>query len=93
MFVSISWRLALAKKPHRCHGIFFCFAFIPPKLRSAYKTINYATHIHSDIPHLCWRALEIVLNYEKQYLSGTTGMNWYQKGKTNLDFAEARDSG
>ena len=26
-------------------------------------------------------------------LSGTTQMSWYQKGKTNLDFAEARDSG
>jgi len=25
-------------------------------------------------------------------LSGTTRVNWYQKGKTNLDFAEARDS-
>jgi len=25
-------------------------------------------------------------------LSGTTWVNWYQKGKTNLDFTEARDS-
>ena len=25
-------------------------------------------------------------------LSGTTGVSWYQKGKTNLDFTEARDS-
>jgi len=25
-------------------------------------------------------------------LSGTTWAGWYQKGKTNLDFAEARDS-
>ena len=25
-------------------------------------------------------------------LSGTTQVSWYQKGKTNLDFAEARDS-
>jgi len=25
-------------------------------------------------------------------LSGTTQVGWYQKGKTNLDFAEARDS-
>jgi len=25
-------------------------------------------------------------------LSGTTQVNWYQKGKTNLDFTEARDS-
>jgi len=24
--------------------------------------------------------------------SGTTRVNWYQKGKTNLDFTEARDS-
>ena len=24
--------------------------------------------------------------------SGTTGVSWYQKGKTNLDFTEARDS-
>jgi len=24
--------------------------------------------------------------------SGTTQVSWYQKGKTNLDFAEARDS-
>jgi len=26
-------------------------------------------------------------------LSGTTWVGWYQKGKTNLDFTEARDSG
>jgi len=26
-------------------------------------------------------------------LSGTTQVSWYQKGKTNLDFTEARDSG
>ena len=26
-------------------------------------------------------------------LSGTTRVSWYQKGKTNLDFTEARDSG
>ena len=25
-------------------------------------------------------------------LSGTTRVSWYQKGKTNLDFTEARDS-
>jgi len=25
-------------------------------------------------------------------VSGTTQVNWYQKGKTNLDFTEARDS-
>jgi len=25
-------------------------------------------------------------------LSGTTQVSWYQKGKTNLDFTEARDS-
>jgi len=25
-------------------------------------------------------------------LSGTTRMSWYQKGKTNLEFTEARDS-
>jgi len=25
-------------------------------------------------------------------LSGTTQLSWYQKGKTNLDFTEARDS-
>ena len=25
-------------------------------------------------------------------LSGTTRMSWYQKGKTNRDFTEARDS-
>jgi len=25
--------------------------------------------------------------------SGTTQVSWYQKGKTNLDFTEARDSG
>ena len=25
-------------------------------------------------------------------MSGTTQMSWYQKGKTNLDFTEARDS-
>jgi len=25
-------------------------------------------------------------------LSGTTRASWYQKGKTNLDFIEARDS-
>jgi len=25
-------------------------------------------------------------------LSGTTRVGWYQKGKTNLDFTEARDS-
>jgi len=25
-------------------------------------------------------------------LSGTTRVSWYQKGKTNLDFSEARDS-
>ena len=25
-------------------------------------------------------------------LSGTTRLSWYQKGKTNLDFTEARDS-
>jgi len=25
-------------------------------------------------------------------LSGTTLVSWYQKGKTNLDFTEARDS-
>jgi len=25
-------------------------------------------------------------------LSGTTWVGWYQKGKTNLDFTEARDS-
>jgi len=25
-------------------------------------------------------------------LSGTTQVSWYQKGKTNLDFIEARDS-
>ena len=24
--------------------------------------------------------------------SGTTQVSWYQKGKTNLDFTEARDS-
>jgi len=26
-------------------------------------------------------------------LSGTTRVSWYQKGKTNLDFTEARDDG
>jgi len=26
------------------------------------------------------------------HLSGTTRVSWYQKGKTNLDFNEARDS-
>jgi len=26
------------------------------------------------------------------HLSGTTRVSWYQKGKTNLDFTEARDS-
>ena len=25
-------------------------------------------------------------------LSGTTRVGWYQKGKTNMDFTEARDS-
>jgi len=25
-------------------------------------------------------------------LSGTTRVSWYQKGKTNMDFTEARDS-
>jgi len=25
-------------------------------------------------------------------LSGTTRVSWYQKGKTNIDFTEARDS-
>jgi len=25
-------------------------------------------------------------------MSGTTRVSWYQKGKTNLDFTEARDS-
>jgi len=25
-------------------------------------------------------------------LSGTTQVSWYQKGKTNLDFTEARDN-
>jgi len=26
------------------------------------------------------------------FFSGTTRVSWYQKGKTNLDFTEARDS-
>jgi len=26
------------------------------------------------------------------HFSGTTRVSWYQKGKTNLDFTEARDS-
>ena len=35
------------------------------------------THTHTRLMALC---------------SGTTRLSWYQKGKTNLDFTEARDS-
>jgi len=42
---------------------------------------------------VCWRihtrACFIVFNGP---FSGTTQVSWYQKGKTNLDFTEARDS-
>ena len=40
------------------------------------SNINTHTHIH---PFNC-------------PFSGTTRVGWYQKGKTNLDFTEARDS-
>ena len=43
----------------------------------------------------------VSMNTERKYtrthtfnspFSGTTQVSWYQKGKTNLDFTEARDS-
>ena len=42
-------------------------------------TLNTDTHTHT---HTRLTA----------HFSGTTRVSWYQKGKTNLDFTEARDS-
>jgi len=42
------------------------------------------THTHAHT-HACARAFN-------GHFSGTTHVSWYQKGKTNLDFTEARDS-
>jgi len=40
-------------------------------------------------------SIKLSYNYTHPFngpLSGTTRVSWYQKGKTNLDFTEARDS-
>ena len=53
---------------------------------ATYSTI---LHVHDNITHACTRAHTHTFNGP---LSGTTQVSRYQKGKTNLDFTEARDS-
>ena len=54
------------------------------------KTLNKHTcTLHSSLRH--WS----IINHTHPFngpLSGTTRVSWYQTGKTNLDFTEARDS-
>ena len=43
----------------------------------------------------CGLWLPLLYTYTRPFngpFSGTTWLSWYQKGKTNLDFTEARDS-
>jgi len=47
---------------------------------------NVITSMHT---HACTHARTHSFNNP---LSGTTRVSWYQKGKTNLDFTEARES-
>jgi len=49
------------------------------------NSINYLTHTHT---HTHFTALHTF----NGPLSGTTRVSRYQKGKTNLDFTEARES-
>jgi len=36
--------------------------------------------------------LNVIKNINTHLFAGTTWVSWYQKGKTSLDFTEARDS-
>ena len=64
--------------------------------RSCTTMITHSTHASSTMPtsgHTA--AIRPVHTHTHPFngpLSGTTRVSWYQKGKTNLDFTEARDS-
>jgi len=65
IFLNPSRRMALEKKPI---GPILTFSFCPlkngegsQKLRPAYKTYTYTTHIHNSFPCLRWRISEIML--------------------------------
>ena len=62
-----------------------------------YSWFNAHETVHSPWIILCWT--EVMTDYKHTHthpfngpLSGTTQVSRYQKGKTNLDFTEARDS-
>ena len=50
----------------------------PVVVRPKCKCVKYNTHTHTSL-------------FNSPF-SGITRLSWYQKGKTNLDFTEARDS-
>ena len=54
----------------------------------------YCGSIDQELPHLYVLQFALLLNTHpfNGPFSGTTWVSRYQKGKTNLDFTEARDS-
>ena len=59
--------------------------------------LNHSLYCHCHTIHSCGYAMPVTHTRTRTRpfngpLSGTTRVSWYQKGKTNLDFTEARDS-
>ena len=66
---------------------------IPPTVLMQYSTLylNHTVHAHFVLAIQSTVSLTHTHPF-KGPLSGTTRVSWYQKGKTSLDFTEARDS-
>jgi len=60
----------------------------------ALELLGFALHVVDTVTSwfLCDRTHTHTHTFNGPF-SGTTRVSWYQKGKTNLDFTEARDSG
>ena len=62
------------------------------QLQNTTHDYNYIILLHANTKS---DQVHIACNYEHPFngpFSGTIQVSWYQKGKTNLDFTEARDS-
>ena len=92
--MSLALRELLGLKSHRRHTR----SHSPPGLRSSRCCTNASSfslqHVKSPVNYCSKHDIctHTHIHPFNSPFSGTTRVSWYQKGKTDLDFTEARDS-